>query len=63
MREMRAVHFVNRLIDQGLLPRDACKRINVHAVGAGAEMAGLGASSKLNADRGFLAHLRELGRA
>ena len=47
----------------GLLPRDRYKRMNIHLIGAEAEMCRLGASSKLNADRDFLAWLRDLGRA
>ncbi len=62
MREMRAIHFVTRLIDQGKLDPNEYKRINIHTIGAEDEMAKLGVSSKLNADPDFLRHLFELGR-
>jgi NTE family protein len=62
MREMRAIHFVTKLIDEGHLDPTAYKRINVHTVGAGEEMGRLGVSSKLNASWDFLLHLHELGR-
>ena len=54
MREMRAISFVTRLIDDGALDPEFYKRMNVHLISAEAEMARLGASSKLNADPAFL---------
>jgi NTE family protein len=62
MREMRAVAFVTKLIDDGRLSRDNAKRVLIHSVCADEVMRGLGASTKLNADRGFLQQLRSLGR-
>ena len=62
MREMRAVAFVTKLIDDGKLSRDNAKRVLIHSVCADEVMRGLGASTKLNADRGFLQQLRALGR-
>ncbi|MEM7044234.1 MAG: patatin-like phospholipase family protein [Pseudomonadota bacterium] len=62
MREMRAVDFVTKLIDQGTLDSKSYKRLNVHAIDAEAEMARLSVSSKLNADAGFLSTLFDLGR-
>jgi NTE family protein len=62
MREMRAIHFVNRLIDGGKLPADEYKRTNVHLISAPDEMTDLHAASKLNAEPGFLKFLFELGR-
>jgi len=62
MREMRAIAFVTRLIDEGRLGSDHYKRMNVHLIEAEAEMKGLGVSSKLNADWEFLTHLRDVGR-
>ena len=63
MREMRAIHFVTKLIDQGHLDPARYKRVNIHTVGAGEEMARLGVSSKLNASSDFLFHLYQLGRS
>ncbi|WGF88710.1 patatin-like phospholipase family protein [Marinivivus vitaminiproducens] len=62
MREMRAIHFVGRLLENGLLDTSRYKKLNVHTVSAEAEMAKLHASSKLNSDPGFLDYLFELGR-
>ena len=62
MREMRAVAFVTKLIDDGKLSQDDVKRVLVHSVCADDVMRGLGAASKLNADVGFLRQLREVGR-
>jgi NTE family protein len=62
MREMRAVAFVTKLIDDGKLSRGDAKRVLIHSVCADEVMRGLGASTKLNADRGFLQRLRALGR-
>jgi len=63
MREMRAVHFVTRLIDEGELDRHHYKRMNIHLIEADDELKPLGASSKLNAERAFLEHLKAIGRA
>ena len=62
MREMRAVSFVTELIDAGKINGDALERMRIHSIAADAEMAKLGAASKLNADRGFLGRLRDAGR-
>jgi NTE family protein len=64
MREMRAVEFVNRMIDQGETGAGTVmKRMLLHAIEAGPPMRELGVSSKLNADWTFLAWLRDIGRA
>jgi NTE family protein len=63
MREMRAISFVTSLIDSGAISSSQLKRIFVHAIAADDVMTGLGASSKLNADWGFLQHLRDAGRS
>jgi NTE family protein len=60
MREMRAVAFVNRLIDQGKMA--AGKQILVHAIEAGDVISGLPHSSKLNGDWDFLSYLHDIGR-
>jgi len=62
MREMRAVAFVTKLIDDGKLSQSDAKRVLIHSVCADDVMCGLGAASKLNADVGFLRQLRALGR-
>ena len=62
MREMRAVHFVNRLIAGGKLDPDAYRITRIHMIETDAEMAKMHASSKLNPERLFLHHLRDIGR-
>ncbi len=62
MREMRAIHFVNRLIDGGELDPSEYKRTNIHLIEAAAEMKELHASSKLSADPELLDYLYGLGR-
>ena len=62
MREMRAIDFVTKLIDQGSLDTKTYKRLNIHSIDAEADMAKLSVSSKLNADPDFLHYLFELGR-
>ncbi|MBV8913921.1 MAG: patatin-like phospholipase family protein [Acetobacteraceae bacterium] len=63
MREMRAIHFVSELIESGQLVGRKMKRMLIHAIADDALMGRLGAASKLNAEHGFLAYLREKGRA
>src|SRR3984893_18505835 len=62
MREMRAVAFVTKLIDDGKLSESDAKRMLIHSVCADDVMRGLGAASKLKADRRFFGELRALGR-
>ncbi|HNB28402.1 MAG TPA: patatin-like phospholipase family protein [Alphaproteobacteria bacterium] len=63
MREMRAIGFVTRLIDEGKMQVDGMKRMLIHAISAEDVMGRLGVLSKLNADWEFLAELKESGRA
>jgi NTE family protein len=53
MREMRAVAFVTKLIDDGKLSQGDAKRVLIHSVCGDDVMRGLEAASKLNADGGF----------
>jgi NTE family protein len=63
MREMRAISFVNKLVDEGKVNDNSLKRVFIHAVANDALMSGLDVASKLNADWDFLLHLRDAGRA
>jgi NTE family protein len=63
MREMRAIAFVTRLIDDGKIQDTNMKRMLIHSIAADDFMQGLGINSKLNADWEFLTHLRDVGRA
>jgi len=62
MREMRAIAFVTKLIDEGQVKNGSLHRILIHAIDAEDFMRDLGISSKLNPDWEFLTHLRDLGR-
>jgi len=64
MREMRAIAFVSKLIDSGGVADEEkkLKRVLIHAIEAQELMKDLGVASKLNADWGFLTHLRDIGR-
>jgi NTE family protein len=63
MREMRAIAFVTRLIDQGSVKEGSMKRMLIHSIAAEDFMQRLSVNSKLNADWDFLTHLRDAGRA
>jgi NTE family protein len=62
MREMRAIAFVTKMIDDGVIEDGAMKRMLIHAIEAQDFMRDLGVSSKMNADWEFLTHLRDVGR-
>jgi NTE family protein len=62
MREMRAVAFVSRLIENGQLTGDNVRHMLIHSIEAHDFMCELGVASKLNADWEFLTHLRDQGR-
>jgi NTE family protein len=65
MAEMRAIAFVQRLIEEGDLKGhevNRLKRIHVHMIGDEEAMLALGMSSKYNIDLEFLNYLKELGR-
>ncbi len=59
MREMRAITFVTKLIDDGKLAGG--KRIHVYLIEAEDVISKLAASSKINPERRFLAYLFDIG--
>ena len=64
--EMRAVAFVQHLVDEDHLKSAEAARLksmNIHVIGAEDEMRKLGAASKLNASMDFLLHVKGIGRA
>jgi NTE family protein len=63
MREMRAINFVNRLVDSGFDDGGRLKKMLIHCIDAEDEMSNLGVSSKLNVEREFLRWLFEMGRS
>ena len=62
MREMRAIAFVTKLIDDGKICGNSMKRMLIHGIDAADVMTGLGALDKLNADCDNLSHLMKVGR-
>lgn len=62
MREMRAIEFITRLIDDKVLDGNDYKRMFVHSIRDDAEMTQLGVATKLNPDWDFLCRLRDAGR-
>ena len=60
MREMRAVAFVNKLIDQAQMTGG--KKILVHVIEAEDVISKLPNTSKMNGDWDFLLHLYDIGR-
>jgi NTE family protein len=62
MREMRAISFVTKLIDERAIDENRLKRLYIHSISADEVMKKFGVSSKLNADWSFLKHLHAAGR-
>jgi NTE family protein len=60
MREMRAIAFVTKLIDEGQIPDG--KRMYMHLIEAEDVIRDLSGSSPMNATWKFLSHLFEIGR-
>jgi NTE family protein len=61
--EMRAISFVQRLVQQGRLNDGEYKDLRLHMIADEDGLAPLHPSSKLNTDRAFLQHLHDLGHA
>jgi NTE family protein len=62
MREMRAIAFVTKLVDDKALSGSNMKRMLIHSIEGGEFMKELSVSSKFNCDWEFLTHLRDEGR-
>ncbi|MDR0631890.1 MAG: patatin-like phospholipase family protein [Holosporaceae bacterium] len=62
MREMRSIHFITKLIDEGYVAPGKLKRLHVHMIEDEKAMHDLGWSSKLNTDKDFLDFLFKAGR-
>ncbi|ORE93601.1 patatin-like phospholipase family protein [Acuticoccus yangtzensis] len=61
LRELRAVRFVTRLIEDGKLDPNEYMRVRVHRI-ASEELNPLSSSSKLNGEWAFLRHLNAIGQ-
>ncbi len=62
LTQMRAIDFVNRLVDDGAVSHARCKSVRVHRIDGGAALEGLPASSKTSADGALINRLFESGR-
>ncbi|QEX23405.1 alpha/beta hydrolase [Hypericibacter adhaerens] len=61
VREMFGVATITSLVENGSLQNEHYAAVRFHQIGAEAELAKLGALSKLNTERAFLEHLHQLG--
>lgn len=61
-REMRAIHFISHLIDEGIADKTRIRKINMHVVQNPDVFIDLDHTSALNSDWDFLMHLFEKGR-
>jgi hypothetical protein len=64
--ELQMIAFIRGLVERGRLTGEATERVRetrIHMIGAENVMVDLGVASKTNAERDFLEHLRDLGRA
>jgi NTE family protein len=62
LRELRAVAFVKRLIDEGKLSPDEYKNVHLHRIDASGELDDYESSSKRKAEWDFFVQLRDAGR-
>lgn len=62
MSEMRAIDFVQRMLDSGRLEQPRYRRIFLHAIEDGERMRAFKLSTKFNGDWDFLQTLRDYGR-
>ena len=62
LKELRAIDFVKRLLEDGKLDPQDYRRLHIHLIESQERILPLGASSKLNAEWDFLQHLFEIGR-
>jgi NTE family protein len=62
MREMRAIAFVTKLIDDSKIIDNSMKRMLIHGIEAADVMAELAALNKLNADWDNLSYLMKVAR-
>jgi len=62
LRELRAIDFVTRLIEEGRMEGTGYRDVHVHMIGDELTLGSLGASSKLNAEYAFFQMLFEKGR-
>jgi NTE family protein len=62
LRELRAIAFVKRLIEEGELSPDEYKDVHLHRIDGSGVLDDYDASSRLNAEWDFFVQLRDAGR-
>jgi len=62
LKELRAIDFVDRLIEQGKLSTGHYRPVKVHLIENEDALKPMGASSKMNVEWAFLTRLRDIGR-
>jgi NTE family protein len=62
LRELRAVAFVQRLLEEGKFSPDEYKNVHLHRIDASDELDDHEASSKSNAEWDYFVQLRDAGR-
>lgn len=62
VRELRAIGFINELCANGARLPSRLRPLRVHRIAADDQLSQVSASSKLNAEIGFVRHLHEIGR-
>lgn len=62
LRELHAIEFVGRLLDQNVLEQGRYNKMLIHVVSDDAALSPLGAVAKLNTDLGFFEQLFRIGR-
>lgn len=62
IRELRAISFVSKLIDDGAISDKEMKKMRIHSIRSDSEMSHYCDSSKVNTDWTFLSRLKEQGR-
>jgi NTE family protein len=63
LRELRAIEFVARLMDQQRLPEDRYRKMLIHMIRESDPLRPLGVGVDLNTDLGFFEGLAETGKA
>ncbi len=61
LRELRAIEFVQRLLDDGTIPKGAMKRVNIHMIADDALMGQLSVATKMTPNPAVIASLKEAG--
>ncbi len=62
VRELRAIAFINELCANGARLPSRLRPLRLHRIAADEQLSAVSASSKLNAEIGFVRHLHALGR-